>query len=246
MAGTDATSDDATSDGATSDDAVAAATVIVVRDAPDGVETLLLRRNSRLGFAGGMWVFPGGRIDLADAAPDDVADADADGDVEEATARRAAVREAREEAGIALDASTLVPYAHWTPDRASAHKRFATWFFVAPAGPDTVVVDGGEIVDHGWIRPDDALARHAEGEVELLPPTFVTLADLARHASVAATLDAARARGVPRYLTRMVRSAGGLVALWEGDAGYLAGDVAAEGARHRLLMRTLPWRYLRS
>ena len=40
-----------------------ASTVILLRDAPDGLHTLLLRRNSALGFAGGNWVFPGGRVD---------------------------------------------------------------------------------------------------------------------------------------------------------------------------------------
>jgi 8-oxo-dGTP pyrophosphatase MutT (NUDIX family) len=221
------------------DDAILAATVIVVREAGDGaggIETLLLRRNSRLGFAGGMWVFPGGRVDELDAAP---------GDDEEARARRAGVREAREEAGIALDAGALVPLSHWTPDPASAHKRFATWFFLAGATPETVVIDGGEIVDHGWIRPEDALGRHAAGEIELLPPTFVTLADLAAHESVAEALDAARGGGVPRYLTRMVKVDGDLVALWSGDAGYESGEGGRAGARHRLLMGSLPWRYVR-
>ena len=38
---------------------VLAATVILLRDAADGLETLMLRRNSKISF-GGMWVFPGG------------------------------------------------------------------------------------------------------------------------------------------------------------------------------------------
>ena len=43
--------------------AVPAATVIVLRDGPDGPEALMLKRDRDLSFAGGMWVFPGGRID---------------------------------------------------------------------------------------------------------------------------------------------------------------------------------------
>ena len=45
------------------------ATVILLRDAGDHLETLLLRRNSRLSFHGGAWVFPGGRIDPEDYPP---------------------------------------------------------------------------------------------------------------------------------------------------------------------------------
>ena len=61
-----------------------AATVVLVRDAPDGLEVLLARRSSKLAFHGGAWVFPGGRIDPGDYAerPDDLLGA----------ARRAAAR----------------------------------------------------------------------------------------------------------------------------------------------------------
>ena len=52
---------------------VAAATVILVRDAPGGVETLMLRRNSKIA-CGGRGGFPGGRSDEADRAGLDPAD----------------------------------------------------------------------------------------------------------------------------------------------------------------------------
>ena len=42
-----------------------AATVVVARDSSNGVEVLMLRRNSKIYF-GGMWVFPGGRVDPGD------------------------------------------------------------------------------------------------------------------------------------------------------------------------------------
>ena len=54
------------SDDAASDVAMPAATVVLLRDTPDGVETLMLRRDTELAFAGGAWVFPGGRIDPED------------------------------------------------------------------------------------------------------------------------------------------------------------------------------------
>ena len=46
-----------------------AATVVLLRDGPDGLEAYLQLRPSGLGFAGGLWVFPGGRVDTADRDP---------------------------------------------------------------------------------------------------------------------------------------------------------------------------------
>src|SRR3954447_23766309 len=118
-----------------------AATVVVVRDGrrPDGtprVETLMLKRNDRGAF-GGMWVFPGGRVDDIDADP-------ASPDDELAAARRAAAREAAEEAAIVLDPAAMVPLAHWRPPSTLA-KGFSTWFFVAAGSDAAVQVDGAEI-----------------------------------------------------------------------------------------------------
>jgi len=112
----------------------------------------MLRKNSRLAF-GGMWVFPGGRIDDGDR----VADAD-----ELTAAANAAVREAAEEAGLVVPSSALIPFSHWTPPLA-APKRFLTWFFLAPAPTAVVVIDRGEIHDHAWMRPGVALVRRDEG-----------------------------------------------------------------------------------
>ncbi|HJV63930.1 MAG TPA: NUDIX domain-containing protein, partial [Albitalea sp.] len=45
-----------------------AATLVVVRDAPDGIEVLLLLRAERGDHNSGAWVFPGGLVDAADGA----------------------------------------------------------------------------------------------------------------------------------------------------------------------------------
>ncbi len=42
------------------------ATVVLMREADDGAEVLLLRRNRATGFVPGAYVFPGGRVDAAD------------------------------------------------------------------------------------------------------------------------------------------------------------------------------------
>lgn len=41
----------------------------MIRDGPAGVEVYLQRRPRAMHFAGGLWVFPGGRVDEADADP---------------------------------------------------------------------------------------------------------------------------------------------------------------------------------
>ena len=72
-------------------------------------------------------------------------------------ARAAAVREAGEEAGLAVDADAMVPFAHWVPPPV-APKRFATWFFMGPAPDGAVTIDGGEIHEHRWLDPEGVLA----------------------------------------------------------------------------------------
>jgi len=211
-----------------------------VRDGDGGLETLLLRRSSRLGFGAGAWVFPGGRVDAGDWAGGVAMD-------EMGAARRAAVREAREETGLVVDDGALVPFSHWTPPPGRGH-RFATWFFLGAVSGSAgaVVVDGGEIVDHVWVRPRQALDRHGAGEVELLPPTWITLAMLAEHDDVVAAVSAAAGREPERFATRFTKVEGGMVALYHGDAGYADVDPDRPGGRHRLWMVGPVWRYERS
>jgi len=216
-------------------DSVPAATVILLRDGPDGLETLVLLRNSKLAFAGGMWVFPGGRVDAEDTA----------GAVDALeAARRAAVREAAEEAGLAVDVTELVPYSHWSPP-AAASKRFATWFFLAPAPDGAVTIDDGEIKDHAWVRPTEGLRRRDAKEIELAPPTWVSLHELSRFQTVDAAIDAARAAKPEFFETRIAADGDALVAIWHGDAGYTGDDPHAPGPRHRLRMHADEWVYQR-
>ncbi|MBI2469434.1 MAG: NUDIX domain-containing protein [Candidatus Rokubacteria bacterium] len=47
-----------------------AATVVLVRDAPGGIEVLLLERHAASPMSPGAFAFPGGRVEATDAAPD--------------------------------------------------------------------------------------------------------------------------------------------------------------------------------
>jgi 8-oxo-dGTP pyrophosphatase MutT (NUDIX family) len=215
---------------------IPAATVVLIRDGDDGVETLMLRRNSKLAF-GGMWVFPGGRVDPEDYgdAPDDV----------DAASRNAAAREAHEESGLTVAVDALVPLSHWTPPP-EAPKRFATQFFVAPAPEGDVTIDDGEIHEHMWVSPTEAMRRRDALEVELAPPTFVSLHTLAPHATVADAIEAVRVAETEHFTTRIGKTDAGLCVMWHGDAGYEAGDATLDGPRHRLWMADTGWRYERT
>lgn len=221
-----------------------AATVIVVRDRAGGggIETLLLRRSAELAFHGGSWVFPGGRLDPEDYHPD------RPDDLEHAAAN-AAAREAHEEAGVKVDPTALLPFAHWTtpPGRS---RRFATWFFLAPLLDDhatfEVTVDGSEINDHLWVTPQEAIAAHATGEVELPAPTFVSLTRLGGYGDVAEALARIPSEPYRRFTPRLVNVDGEWVAtLYNGDVAFDADqvDLEAPGPRHRIWLTQLPWRY---
>jgi 8-oxo-dGTP pyrophosphatase MutT (NUDIX family) len=218
--------------------AIPAATVVLLRDGADGVETLMLRRDSKLAFAGGAWVFPGGRIDPEDYPGGEVSD---DDDAVLTAARNAAAREAMEEAALVVDPDSLVWLAHWTPGAVPA-RRFATWFFIGAAPDGQVVVDDGEIREHQWIRPADALARRESGEIELIPPTWVTLHKLAEASSTEQACAEARARDPEIFLTHIARVDGGIASIWEGDVAYDDLDTEKPGPRNRLLMLETGWR----
>jgi 8-oxo-dGTP pyrophosphatase MutT (NUDIX family) len=93
-----------------------AATVLVMRDGPRGAEVFLLRRSADVGFMGGAYVFPGGRVDPGDAdpalpcdlTPEEAAARLGEPDPARALALHvAAIRECVEESGIFLARESL-------------------------------------------------------------------------------------------------------------------------------------------
>jgi 8-oxo-dGTP pyrophosphatase MutT (NUDIX family) len=224
---------------------IPAATVILIRDGDEGLETLMLRKNSKIAF-GGMWVFPGGRVDDTDRDALLTANSEhpLDEDQSHAAAQQAAVREAREETGLEISREDLVTYSHWVPPPI-APRRFLTWFFLARAPSGKIVIDQGEIRDHAWMRPVEALQRRDALGIELAPPTFVTLHELCSWSSVRRALEAVAARPAERFQTRISVGDSGPVAMWHGDVAWPEGDVMAPGPRHRLWMRDDGWLYER-
>ena len=185
-----------------------AAGVILLRGGADAIEILLVKRTPKARFMGGVWVFPGGAVDATEA----------DGD---APHRAAAVRELREEAGIAVpDPAELVAFSRWiTPEEVSI--RFDTRFFLAPAPPgQDPSIDGTEVVDHGWFSPRDALDAHQREEILLVFPTIKDLEKMTPHPSADALLEATRSGEVTPTLPKVLTGEGRARVVLPGEPGY--------------------------
>jgi len=208
-------------------------TVVVIRDGREHLEVLLLERSR----SRSTWVFPGGKVEEADRSAQS-------GDAQE-LALHAAVREAFEEAGLALSAPSLLPISRWiTPE--IARKRFDTWFFVARAEPDTEIrVDGTEICDHRWLAPQRVLEAHHRQEMRLAPPTFVTVSWLVGHHTAVDAIDTLGRQSLLTFRPRICSTTDGGCILYPCDAGYEDGDVERPGPRHRLWVLPDGWRYER-
>lgn len=212
-----------------------ASTVVLLRDGASGLETLMLRRNKALLFAGGLWVFPGGALDEADFCADS-------SDIE-AAARIAAAREAQEEAGLVPKLEDMVLLSHWTTP-VQEPKRFATWIYAAPVAADEeVVIDGGEIHDSRWLSVGAVIKAHERGEMGMLPPTYLTLCTLAHYTTVTQLVAAERTAPVPEVFPVFATQGESVAVMFRGDAGYDSGDGTLPGPRHRAILRDKTWTY---
>ncbi|MDQ0016803.1 glyoxylase-like metal-dependent hydrolase (beta-lactamase superfamily II)/8-oxo-dGTP pyrophosphatase MutT (NUDIX family) [Variovorax boronicumulans] len=206
----------------------AAATVLLLRDTPAGIEVLMTRRSATASFAPGAYVFPGGHIDAADEAAKRIATRRPTQSRAQRTQAIAAIREAFEELGVllahhadgrpvsaediaamdrgatagtafadqcaarglVLASDQVFTFAHWITDR-DLPKRFDVPFLVArmPEG-QVPTADESEQFEPCWVRPADALARHAAGNFFMIFPTVRTLQRMAAYATVDAVLAA--------------------------------------------------------
>ncbi|HEY0639171.1 MAG TPA: NUDIX hydrolase, partial [Pseudonocardiaceae bacterium] len=121
---------------------------------------------------------------------------------------------------LVLRADLLRPWANWlTPE--GEPRRYDTRFLVA-ALPEGQQADGvtSEADETGWQTPAAALDDWRAGRRWLLPPTWVTLTELAEHDSVPAVLAASEHRVITTIMPRVVRDPDGLRVVLPGDPRY--------------------------
>ena len=208
----------------------------------------MVERAKRMAFAGGAWVFPGGRIDPADLKLGAAAGIEA--------AAVAAIRETLEEAaipvglspapeqarvralqdalvadepfedilrqnGMALDGTVLTPFARWVP-KFHAVRRFDTLFFLARCteGEWEPRVIEGECTRAAWLGAAELLEQDRKGEARLIFPTRRNLERLAQHSTFDGILADALAHPIEPITPWVEQHGGEQFITIPGDLGY--------------------------
>lgn len=110
--------------------------------------------------------------------------------------------------GLTLRSDLLGYRAHWTTPEFET-RRYDTRFFAALVPEGQVADDGSsEAQSAGWVRPEALLASYAAGTALLLPPTVVSLEELAGAGSAEEFVGGAPP--VREILPRLERSDAGL------------------------------------
>ena len=205
-----------------------ASTTMLCRDNQDNLEVLLLKRNKSLAFAGGVWVFPGGKVDNHELV---------NGTNEMEAAKLATVREVKEESNIDIDIDRLVFFRHWTTP-AVEPRRYATYFFFGDTNysNSAVVIDDSEIKDHIWLTPQDALDRMYSRELALMPPTFMSLQLISKCKNVHEARRFLASQQPVFVLPELKMQKHKVICIYEGDADYKGLGDNPVNARHRLTM----------
>jgi 8-oxo-dGTP pyrophosphatase MutT (NUDIX family) len=210
-----------------------AATVMLLRDTPQGIEVFMLRRTTAAAFAGGMYVFPGGKVDAADGDGDDgyviaairecyeeagvLLATDANGamvaDGHPALAHRQAVYDGEVDLRALCNEHHLTPaiddlvwVSHWITPIGESPRRFDTRFFIAVAPLEqSSRHDDNETIASAWVRPRDALRQQEQRELTMMPPTIKNLEFVGSHQNAESAMAVARQIGQPPAIQPKLR-----------------------------------------
>lgn len=212
-----------------------AATVILLRNHKDGLQTLLLCRGNSRTVMNSAWVFPGGKVDEADLNQADSIQSKLTSPAKEllnepnlesslaAALFETACRETREETGVRLTPSQLKTWSRWvTPNEPSMmKKRFDARFFITalPEG-QTAVHDGTEATDSQWITAHSALQSYADLKITLAPPQIMTLIALTKFKSIQECIDYAAHTAAYTIKPHVIKTDSSRTLTYPGDPAH--------------------------
>lgn len=169
----------------------AASTVVPLRQTADGLRVWMMRRREELVF-GGMWVFPGGKVDPVD-------------DHEPDPWLACALREYAEETALEISAEDLIHWSRWITS-VEAPVRFDTQFYltVVPDGSEPTP-DAGEAQVGDWFDPYAVVSADPRDPdtPRMITPTRTVLWELALLGSWDAIATAAGTREIEPILARI-------------------------------------------
>ncbi len=199
------------------------ASVLIVRDndRTDTLETLMVKRHPDIDFAGGAYVFPGGKADVSDIELSQNVPSFPIGYSE---LTYTAYREVLEESGlllgrgnnisffrnalvkgeisfaeflikadVTLNVKDLVPFARWITPRTYT-KRFDTRFYLARAPKGQYALpDRHEVTEAIWVEPTDFIDKNIN---KMMFPTLMNLKLLAESANVDEAMNRAQLRKI--------------------------------------------------
>lgn len=140
---------------------------------------------------------------------------------------------------VRLHTRNVLPWSRWiTPRMPSVStKRFDTRFFITTVPPEQEAShDNHELTESVWLPPRTALEQYWNGEIQLAPPQIMSLAHLARHATVQSVMDSARSAPPPLILPETFDEGGTRVLCYPGDPAHSVSARALPGPT-RLLFR---------
>jgi 8-oxo-dGTP pyrophosphatase MutT (NUDIX family) len=130
---------------------------------------------------------------------------------------RATLRSIVEGEGLRLALDALILFAHWVTPPID-QRQFDTRFFMTRVPPDqTPVHDDRETTHSSWMTPAETIAQSMNRDIVLPPPTWTTVRELERFASVEDALAWARVRRVVRRQPALVERDGVRMLLVPGD-----------------------------
>ncbi|MDG1859948.1 MAG: NUDIX hydrolase, partial [Emcibacteraceae bacterium] len=217
------------------------ASILVIRDGETGLEVLMMKRHADIDFAGGAYVFPGGKLDQDDLNGEQEGASFPPGYKELV---QTAYREVFEESGLIIGEANdaelyrddllkgelhfseiikkakinfhiadILPFARWVTPR-DFSKRFDTRFFIAKAPLNQIArEDGREAVSVKWVKPYEFIDEFRE---ELMFPTIMNLKLLAQSNNVNQAFEHARTRKIMTVEPKLI----GGIRVIDPAAGY--------------------------